>query len=338
MNFALTVEQSMLRDSVASYLSDNYDFETRRRVAASDGGWRPEVWKAFAQDLGILGATLPEERGGLGGGAVEAMVIMEEFGKALVVEPYLETVIIGGGFLHQGDYGDGGAMLSRIIAGDAMLAFAYAEHQARYTWRDLQTTALAVGGGYSLSGHKAVVIGAPMANYLVVTARTGGGRRDREGVSVFLVDKSAKGVSTRDYRTVDGRRASEVKFENVSLPADAMIGPKDHALPLIERIIDQATAAICAEACGVLRRLQEDTVEYTKQRRQFGVPISTFQVLQHRMVDMFIQLEQSVSMTAMATMMLDESEPRPSRRPRCRSARPASSSATARSSCTAAWA
>jgi alkylation response protein AidB-like acyl-CoA dehydrogenase len=308
MDFGLTTEQSMLRDTVASYLADNYDFETRRRVASSDPGWRPDVWKAFAQDLGILGATFPEAMGGLGGGAVETMLIMEQFGKALVIEPFVETVVVGGSLLKA----DGGAaatdMIGKIIEGEAIFGLAIAEHQARYTWWDLLTSARARGNGYVLNGSKAVAVGAPMANHLIVTARTGGGQRDREGVSLFLVDKSAKGVSTRDYPTVDGRRASEVTFENVELPAEALIGPKDHGLPLFLKALDEAIVAVCAEATGVLRQLHDGTVDYTKQRKQFGVPISTFQVLQHRMVDMFIQVEQSVSMATMAAMMLGESD------------------------------
>jgi alkylation response protein AidB-like acyl-CoA dehydrogenase len=298
----------MLRDTVASYLADNYDFETRRRVASADPGWRPEVWKAFAQDLGILGATFPEAMGGLGGGAVETMLIMQEFGTALVIEPFIETVVIGGSLLKSDGGAFAGDMIGKIIEGDAILAFAFAEHQARYTWWDLLTSARAQGGGYVLNGYKAVVVGAPMASHLLVTARTAGGQRDREGVSVFLVDKSAKGVEVRDYRTVDGRRASEVTFEDVELPAEALIGPKDQGLPLVLKALDEAIVAVCAEATGVLRQLHDGTVDYTKQRKQFGVPISTFQALQHRMVDMFIQVEQSVSMATMATMMLDGSD------------------------------
>ncbi|MFN3522128.1 MAG: acyl-CoA dehydrogenase family protein [Phenylobacterium sp.] len=308
MDFSFTEEQSMLRDTVASYLADNYSFDTRRAAVASEAGWRPAVWKAFADELGILGAAFSEELGGLGGGATENMVVMEEFGKALVVEPYLGTVVIGGGFMKHSGYAGAADVIGKIIAGETIIAFAYAEPQARYTWQDLKTTAKKDGAGYVLNGHKAVVIGAPWATHLVVTARTGGGQRDAQGVSVFLVDKNAKGVTTRDYPTVDGFRASEVTFENVALGADALIGAEGQALPLVEKVIDEALAATCAEACGVLRKLHEGTLEYTKQRKQFGVPISSFQVLQHRMVDMFIQLEQSISMTYMATIKLADSD------------------------------
>ena len=306
MDFSFTEEQSMLRDTVASYLADHYSFDQRRAALAKEPNWRPDVWKAFADELGILGAAFSEEQGGLGGGATENMVVMEELGKALVVEPYLPTVVIGGGFLKHGKPSGADELIGQIIAGEAIIAFAYAEPQGRYNLANLKTTAKKEGGGYVINGHKAVVIGAPYATHLIVTARTGGGQAEANGVSVFIVPKSAKGVTTRDYPTVDGFRASEVYFENVSVGAEALVGPEGQALPLVEQVMDEALAATCAEACGVLRKLHEGTLEYTKQRKQFGQPISSFQVLQHRMVDMFIQMEQSISMTYMATIKLSE--------------------------------
>jgi len=306
MDFSFTDEQSMLRDTVASYLADNYSFDQRRAALKAEPGWRPDVWKAFADELGILGAAFSEEQGGLGGGYTENMVVMEELGKSLVVEPYLQTVVIGGGFLKHGKPAGADDLIGKVIAGEAIISFAHAEPQGRYNWSDLKTTAKKDGAGYVLNGHKAVVIGAPYATHFIVTARTGGNQREAQGVSVFIVETSAKGVTTRDYPTVDGFRASEVYFENVALGADALVGPEGQSLPLVEQVIDEAIAATCAEACGVLRRLHEGTLEYTKQRKQFGQPISSFQVLQHRMVDMFIQLEQSVSMTYMATIKLNE--------------------------------
>jgi len=306
MDFSFTQEQSMLRDSLASYLADHYSFEKRRAAMATADGWRPAVWKAFAEDLGILGAAFPEDVGGLGGGAVETLVVMEEFGKALVVEPYLETVVIGGAFLRHGAPAGAADLIGQIVEGKAILAFAHAEAQGRYALNDLKTTARRQGAGFVLNGRKAVVVGAPWANHLIVTARTGGAQRDADGVSVFLVDKAAKGVVSRDYPTVDGRRASEILFEDVAVGAEALIGPEGGGLPLIEQVVDEAIAALCAEACGVLRRLHEGTVEYTRQRKQFGQPISAFQVLQHRMVDMFMQLEQAVSMTYMAHIKLGD--------------------------------
>ncbi|MCA6227847.1 acyl-CoA dehydrogenase family protein, partial [Phenylobacterium sp.] len=260
MDFSFTEEQSMLRDTVASYLADNYGFDQRRAALGREPYWRPDVWSAFADELGILGAAFPEALGGLGGGYTENMVVMEELGKALVVEPYLGTVVIGGGFLKHGAPAGADELIGQIIAGKAIFAFAYAEPQGRYNLRDLKTTARKDGAGYVLNGHKAVVVGAPYATHLVVTARTGGGQRDAGGISVFIVPKSAKGVTTRDYPTVDGFRASEVYFENVALGAEARIGGEGEALPLVEKVVDEAIAATCAEACGVLRRLQEGTV------------------------------------------------------------------------------
>ncbi|MBS0363701.1 MAG: acyl-CoA dehydrogenase family protein [Proteobacteria bacterium] len=305
MDFNFTDEQSMLRDTVASWLADNYSFDQRRATLAKAPHWNPGAWKAFAEELGILGAPFAEELGGLGGGPIENLVVMQEFGRSLVIEPYLGTVVIGGGFLKHSGHAQASDLIGKIIAGEAIFAFAYAEPQGRYNLADLKTTAKKDGGGFVLNGHKAVVIGAPYATHLIVTARTSGGQRDAEGISVFIVEKGAAGVTTRDFPTVDGFLASEVILENVKVDASALVGPADNALPLIEKVVDEAVVATCGEACGVLAKLHEGTLEYTKQRKQFGQPISAFQVLQHRMVDMFIQVEQSVSMTYMATIKLD---------------------------------
>ena len=308
MDFSYSEEQTLLRNSVSKYLADKYTFDSWRKFTRSDLGRDPAHWKQFAE-LGLLAAPLPEEHGGLGGGAVDASVVMEEFGKALVVEPYVPTVIIGGGLLkHGGSDAQKSEWLSKIAAGETMMAFAFAEPQGRYNLADLTTSAKKQGSGYVLNGQKAVVIGAPWADQLVVTARTAGGQRDTKGVSVLLVDKKAKGVSSRDYPTVDGLRAAEITFENVEVPAANVIGPADDALPLIERVVDEAIAATCAEATGCMKVLVDTTVAYSKQRKQFGVPIGKFQVLQHRMVDMFVNYEQSVSITLMVTLKLDESD------------------------------
>ena len=306
MDFNFTEEQSMLRDTVASYLQDNYDFDKRRKMISSEAGRDPAVWSAFANELGILGAPFSEDLGGLGGDAIENMIVMEEFGKALVVEPYLGTVVIGGGFLKHSGHAGAADLIGGIIGGETTFAFAYAEPQARYTWQDLKTTAKKDGAGWVINGHKAVVVGAPWASHLIVTARTGGSQREESGVSVFIVEKNAKGVTTRDYPTVDGQRASEVYFENVSVGADALIGAEGAALPLVNKVIDEATAALCAEAVGAMRQLHTGTLEYAKQRKQFGTAIANFQVLQHRMVDMFMNVEQSVSMTYMATIKVTD--------------------------------
>ncbi|MFT6490544.1 MAG: pimeloyl-CoA dehydrogenase small subunit [Parvibaculaceae bacterium] len=308
MDFSFTEEQTLLRNMVQGFLQDKYDFETRRKIVSSDEGWRKDYWQEWAE-LGLLAAPFSEEQGGLGGGAIDTMVIMEEFGRALVVEPYMETVVLAGGFLREGaSEAQQAAHIPGIVAGENVWAVAYAEPQGRYNLADLVTTAKADGDGFVLNGYKAVVLGGPWADKLIVTARTSGGQRDSDGVSVFIVDKSAAGVSARDYPTVDGRRASEITFENVKLGADALIGEAGKGLPLVEKVIDQGIGALCAEAVGGMKELNDATVEYCKTRKQFGVPIGKFQVLQHRMVDMFMSYEQSVSMTYMVNMKMDEGD------------------------------
>jgi len=317
MDLSFTEEETLLRGSLAAFLSDHYGFEMRRSVVGSELGWRPEIWRAFA-DLGILGATLPTEVGGSGGGPVEMLVIMEELGKALVVEPYLSTVVIAGGLLRRSAGPAALAALTAIVSGEARAAFALSEPHSRYRWRDLRTMARRDGGGYVLQGRKAVVMGAPFATHLVVAARTGGAEGEPDGISVFWVERSAPGITTSDYETIDGQRASEISFDNVALPVEALILPEGQAWPLLEQVIDEATAALCAESLGVLCRMHEMTVEYTKGRRQFGQPLSAFQVLRHRMVDMYVQLEQTISTTWLATIRL--SDPDPAQRARAVSA------------------
>ena len=307
MDFNFTDEQNMLRDTVAKFVQQQYDFDTRRATVRSATGWRADYWKVMAEELGILGAPFSEDHGGLGGGAVDNMIVMEEFGKGLVIEPYLGTVVIGGGFLKHGGGAQANDLIGGIISGETVFAFAYAEPQGRYNLADLTTTAKKDGAGYVINGRKAVVVGAPWATHLIVTARTGGGQRDLGGVSVFVVPIDAQGLTRRDYPTVDGLRASEIQFDGVTVGADALIGVEGEGLPLVERVTDEAIAAIAAEAVGAMRKMHETTIDYAKQRKQFGAPISSFQVLQHRMVDMFMQVEQSVSMTYMATLKLDES-------------------------------
>jgi len=306
MDFSFSEEQTLLRNTVQSFLRDKYDFDTRRKISASTEGWSRETWQQFAE-LGLLAVPFSEEQGGLGGGSIETMIVMEEFGRNLVIEPFLETVVIAGGFLRQaGTTAQQEAHIPGIVGGETVWTFAYAEPQGRYNLADLTTTAKADGDGYIINGYKCVVLGAPWADKLIVSARTSGGQRDADGVSLFIVDKNAAGVSTRDYPTVDGRRASEVTLENVTVGADAVIGEIGKALPLIELVTDQAIAALSAEATGGMKELNEATVEYCKTRKQFGVPIGSFQVLQHRMVDMFMAYEQSVSMTYMVALKLDE--------------------------------
>lgn len=307
MNFDYTEEQSMLRDSIAKWAAGQYDFEKRREALSSEDGWKKN-WATFAE-LGLLAAPLPEEAGGLGGGAIDIAVVLEEFGKALVVEPYVPTVVIGAGALiAAGSDAQKEEHLPAIAGGERIVAFAQAEPKSRWALNDVSVAAKKDGAGYVLNGQKAVVLGAPQADVLLVSARTAGGQRDAKGVSLFLVPKSAKGVTTRDYPTMDGTRASEVYLENVSVGADALIGPADGALPLIERLVDDANAAFNHEAVGAMRMMTSSTQEYAKTRKQFGRAIADFQVLQHRMVDMFMHTEESVSMALLATLKLDASD------------------------------
>ncbi|MBB5708022.1 acyl-CoA dehydrogenase family protein [Sphingopyxis panaciterrulae] len=305
MDFTYTDTQDMIRDTLARFLADTYGFETRQAFIAGDEGRDPAIWTALARDLGMLGASFAEDHGGLGGGALENAIVMEELGKVLAVEPYLPTVVIAGGALKAVGGAQADAMIPEIIAGNAIIAFAYAEPQGRYDLANLTTSAKKDGAGWVLNGHKGVVYAAPWATHLLVTARTGGGQRDRDGVSLFLIDAKLPGIVRRDYPTVDGNRASEIYFENVAIPGDALLGGEGVGLDLIEQIVDEATVAVCAEATGVMQKLHEGTLDYTQQRKQFGIPIAKFQVLQHRMVDMFMEVEQARSMTIMGALKLD---------------------------------
>jgi alkylation response protein AidB-like acyl-CoA dehydrogenase len=278
------------------------------KIVRSEEGMSREIWEQFAE-LGLLAAPFSEDMGGLDGGPIETMVIMEELGRGLVVEPYLPTIVLCGGILsrHASD-AQKEANLPGIIGGEDVWALAYAEPQSRFNPADVVTSAKADGDGYVLNGTKAVVAAAPWASKLIVSARISGEQRDSDGLGLFIVDKSANGVSTQDYPTVDGNRASEVTLENVAVGADALIGEAGNGLALLEEALDFGIGAVCAEAIGHMKCLNDATVEYCKTRKQFGVPIGSFQVLQHRMVDMFMEYEQSVSMTYMVNMKLTESE------------------------------
>lgn len=304
MNFDYTDEQNMLRDSIAKWAAAEYDFDKRRAALKTDDAWKKN-WATFAE-LGLLAAPLAEDYGGLGGGAIDVSVIAEEFGKALVVEPYVPTIVLGAGALRlAGSDAQKSEHLSAIATGERVIAFAQAEPKSRWSLNDVSTSAKKDGAGYVLNGHKAVVLGAPQADHLLVTARTAGGQRDAKGISLFLVPKSAKGVSQRDYPTTDGARAAEIYFENAAIGAEHLLGAADAALPIVERIVDEANAAYCSEAVGCMRMMTDLTREYAKNRKQFGRAIADFQVLQHRMVDMFMATEESMSISLLATLKLD---------------------------------
>jgi alkylation response protein AidB-like acyl-CoA dehydrogenase len=303
MDLSTTETQGMLRDTLARFLADTYSFDARQKMIASPEGRDPGIWRALSSELGLTCAPFAEELGGMGGGALENQIMMEELGKVIAIEPWLQTVVAGGGALVAAGGSLAEAMIPQIISGECLIAFAYAEPQGRYNLADIGTTAKQDGAGYVLNGHKGVVYAAPWATHLLVTARTGGGRRDRDGVELFLIEATAKGISRRDYPTVDGFRASEVYFENVAIPGEALL---PGGIELIERVVDECTVAVCAEATGIARAMLAQTVDYTGQRKQFGVPIGKFQVLQHRMADMLVEAEQIASMALMGTLRLDE--------------------------------
>lgn len=304
MDFNFSEEQDQLRASLRGYLAAHHRFADRLTASRSDAGWDAGQWDDLAQRLGILGAALPELGGGLGGTAVDTMVIMEELGESLAPSPYLETVVIAGGLL--AGAGKREPELAAIVDGTARYAFAWSEPTGRYGYRHVTTRATRSDQGWTLTGVKSVVTAAPWATHLIVTARTGGGADDADGISLFLVEAGAAGVTMTAYPTIDGRRAADIGFDAVELPATALLGAVGEALPLVEKIGDAAIAAIGAEAVGVMRRLLQDTIDYTRQRRQFGQPIAEFQALQHRMVDMFMQLELATSAVYLATLRLDD--------------------------------
>jgi pimeloyl-CoA dehydrogenase small subunit len=308
MDFDLNDEQRMLKDSVERLLKGRYDFDARRKISASSEGFSREIWQAFAE-MGLLALPFPEDDGGLGAGPVETMLTMEAFGKALVVEPYLPSVILCGGLLrHAGSEAQRAEHIPAIAAGERLFAFAHSERQARYDLFDVAVAARRDGDGYVIEGEKGLVLSGDSADWLVVSARTSGERRDTHGISLFLIEANAPGITRRGYATQDGARAAEIAFENVRVSADALLGPLDEALPLIERVTDEAIAALCAEAVGVMEDMHGATVEYLKVRNQFGTHIGAFQVLQHAAADMFIALEQGRSMAMYATMMASDGD------------------------------
>lgn len=310
MDFNLTNEQELLRDGLTKFLSSRYDLQSSRTAAKSGAGWQPEIWRGFAEELGILGATLPEEAGGIGGGPVEAMVIAEALGHALVVEPFVDTVVVAGGLLHRAGGETAHALLAELVAGGAVVALAATEAASGDNWHDVATTAERDGDEWVLHGSKIMAVSAPLATHLLVTARTAGERSDADDISLFLIDlaTAASGFTAHHYRTVDDRRASDVTFEGLRLPGDALLGEPGAAWPSLELARDEGAAAVCAEAVGAMRKVLADTVEYCKQRQQFGQPIGSFQALQHRMVDMHMEVEQASAAVYLAVLNLD-SEP-----------------------------
>jgi pimeloyl-CoA dehydrogenase small subunit len=306
MDFDLSEEQRLLKESLDRLIGDRYAFEQRKSYGQSPDGWSRELWAQYAE-LGLLGLPFAEHYGGSAGGPVETMIAMEAFGRALVLEPFLATVVLGGGFLrHGGSAQQSAELIPQIADGSLTLAFAHTERHSRYDLNDIETSAVRDGAAWVLDGEKGVALHGDTADKLIVTARVGGGRRDRGGIGVFIVDGNAEGVSRRGYPTQDGLRAAEISLAHVRVGPEGVLGEPGAALPVIERVVDEGMAALCAEAVGAMAAMHELTVDYLKTRRQFGREIGTFQILQHRAVDMLIALEQARSMAMFATMMAAE--------------------------------
>jgi pimeloyl-CoA dehydrogenase small subunit len=310
MDFDLSDEQRLLKDSIDRLMAAEYGFDKRKVYAASPEGSSGDLWAKYAE-LGLLALPFAEADGGIGGGATEIMIVMEALGRALTLEPYLATVVLGGGVLREGGSAEQKArIVPGVASGETRLALAIQEKQSRYDLADVQTAARRDGGDWVLDGEKGVVIGGDSADRIFVTARTGGARRDRGGIGVFMVDASAPGVSRRGYVTQDGQRAAQLNFAGLRVAAGDVIGDPANGLPLVERVVDETIAALCAEAVGVMSMMHATTLDYLKTRKQFGLTIGSFQAIQHRAADMFVALEQARSMAMYATMMASEANAR----------------------------
>jgi pimeloyl-CoA dehydrogenase small subunit len=306
MDFDLTEEQRLLRDSVERLLADHYGFDKRRSYLAQPEGWSRGLWAQYAE-LGLLGLPFPEDYGGFGGGPIEVMLVMEAFGRVLALEPYLATVVLGGTAMRlAGSEEQKASMLPRVAEGKMILAFAHGERQSRYDLRDVLTTAKPKGRGWVLDGAKSVVLHGDSAQRLILSARNSGERDDPDGITLFLVNAASNGVARRAYPMRDGTRAAEISFSQVEVGKDDVLGEVGAAFPVIERVVEAGIAATAAEAVGAMETMQAMTLEYLKTRQQFGRPIGQNQVLQHRATEMLMELERGRSMAMLATMMVEE--------------------------------
>jgi pimeloyl-CoA dehydrogenase small subunit len=314
VDFSFTDEERLLKESVERLLADRYGFDARQRFMGERTGWSRALWRNYAE-LGLLGLPFEEKHGGIGGGPVETMIVMEAFGGALALEPYFATVVLGGGLLRRGaDEAVRAELIPKIARGDLLLAFAHAERRSRYDLADVATSARRDGGDYVLDGAKTLVIHGDCADKFIVSARLAGARRDCDGLGLFVVDADAAGIARRAYPTVDSLRAAEVTLSGVRVAATQVLGEPGGAFPLIAQVVDAAIAALAAEAVGAMAAMHEMTVEYLKTRKQFGVPIGSFQALQHRAAEMLIALEQARSMAFFATLKAEEPDPTERRR------------------------
>ncbi|MGY3529968.1 acyl-CoA dehydrogenase family protein [Bradyrhizobium sp. USDA 4452] len=305
MDIQFTEEQELLRSSVQRLLRDRYDFDARRRIVASEDGFSRKHWAEFAE-LGLLAAPFSEAVGGLGGGPLSTMIIMQEFGRHLVVEPFVEAVVVAGGLLEQaGSDAQRQAFIADIIAGSKLWALAWSEKGSRFDLATATTTARRDGDGYVLTGEKTAVMAAPWADYLIVSARTSGHRHDRGGVSLFVIDRHAANLDLQSFRTIDGRRAAEINLRGVR---GELLGKEGDGVAALEACRNRAIGALCAEAVGAIGELNDATLDYSKTRKQFGVTIGSFQVLQHRMVDMFIAHQEALSLMQHLSLSLADDD------------------------------
>ncbi len=303
MDFSLSDEQSMLAESVARFIDNNYDFESRQQIVEAGVGYSRELWQTYAE-LGWTAVPFSEDDGGLGGGPIELILMMEQFGRGLVIEPYLATIVLAGGVLRRAaSANQKEKWLSGIIEGRTQAALAFAEPQARFEISDVATKADSNGDGFILTGKKNLVLNGNNADLLIVPARTGGAQSDENGITLFAVASDSAGIDRKDYLTVDAHQAADISFENVHVNSKSILGEVGQGYATLQTVVDEATLAVCAEAVGILRTMHDKTIEYAKNRVQFGVPIGSFQALQHRMVDMLMACEQTHSLLLWAAML-----------------------------------
>jgi alkylation response protein AidB-like acyl-CoA dehydrogenase len=308
MNFELSAEQTLLAETIKRFVATHYNFDTRAKILASPAGWSADVWAAIAE-MGLLGLPFDEAHGGFGGSTVDVMLVMEAIGEGLLAEPYLATVGLGGRFVARaGTSAQQERILPALVQGKHTLAFAHTETGARYDLRQVGLQARRAGEGWVLDGDKRMVLHGGSADTLVVSARTAGAGTEADGITLFLVPRAAAGVAVTEARTIDNLRIADIRFAGVGVGADGLLGREGEGFPVIEEVVDHATALLCAEAVGAIRYANDATLEYLKTRRQFGVPIGSFQALQHRMVEMMISYEQARSMSYLACVKVDTAE------------------------------
>ena len=314
LGIELTQEEQLLKETADRFIERDYPFERRREAARSETGFRQEIWSTFAE-LGWLGLSLPESAGGFGGGARQSAILMEAFGRGLVTEPYLASVVMAGSAISLAASEEQiASLLTSVVSGEKRLSLAYAEPRSRYEINVVSTRAVRNDTGYVMNGYKSVALNGDSADTFVVSARTAGDDRDTHGISLFAVPAEQEGITIRDYATNDGGRAADISFDDVEVPEEALLGEESGGFAVLEQTIDRAAAALCAESLGIMAVLNDVTLEYSKTRQQFGQPIGKNQAIQHRLVDMFVALEESRSLLAIYMGDVDSSDPHERRR------------------------